>query len=402
MDTPIRQPIQQTEVAASAPADAALSQGKADAPHQQSGARAKPAYRIDFALITLTGNLTRYLLMRPIVEQDPTVAARWYPIRTWIRGDWVQIFPGKLRIYARHQLDSWRLYVRKPADAVVMHAFETYTIYALLRRFVRRKALIIQNPDGGLKGPVPGPRGWLRRLAIEETALFVPWSNFAASKIKQAYPDLPDERFVILHPGIDLTRWQLRPQPPASERFRILFVAGNLMLKGADTLLDAFESSLSDTCELVIATQTVYLPEEVKARILSNPHIRLHLDLTPGSPELIRLYREADVFISPSNSDTSSWVALESLATGLPVIICPQGGIPEIVIHEKTGLHIPPKNPAAIADAVERLRADPAFCQKLGMQGRAHIEEHFDAHKNTGRLLHLIKTLIDAQRQQNT
>ncbi|HLW00785.1 MAG TPA: glycosyltransferase family 4 protein [Ktedonobacterales bacterium] len=397
----IRQPVQQSERSASVDAGTpARSQSQADAARTPSSGRSTPAYRIDFALITLTGNLTRYLLMRPIVEQDPTVSSRWYPIRTWIRGDWVQILPGKLRIYARHQLDSWRLYVRKPADAAVIHAFETYTIYALLRRLLHRKVLIIQNPDGGLKGPVPGPRGWLRQLAIEETALFVPWSDFAANRIKQAYPHLSDDRFVILHPGIDLTRWQMRPQPPTSERFRLLFVAGNLMLKGADTLLEAFETRLSDTCELTIATQTVYLPEEVKARILSNPHIRLHLDLQPGSPELMQLYREADVFILPSNSDTSSWVALESLATGLPVIICPQGGIPEIVIHEETGLHIPPKNPPAIADAVERLRANPEFCKKLGLQGRAHVEEHFDAHKNTEHLLNLIKTLIDAQRQR--
>lgn len=395
----IRQPIQQTDVAASAgAATAAVPDSRVDAARNQPGEHAAPAYRIDFALITQTGNLTRYLLMRPIVEQDRTIRARWYPIRTWVRGDWVRIFPGKLRIYARHLLDSWRFYVRPPADAAVIHAFETYRIYALLRRLLHRKVIIIQNPDGGLPGPVPGLRGWLRRLAIKETALFVPWSAFAAARIKHTYPDVPDDRFLILHPGIDLTRWRMHPQPSAHERFRILFVAGNLMLKGADTLLEAFETRLSDTCELNIATQTGYLPEEVKTRILSNPHIRLHLDLTPGSPELMQLYQEADVFISPTNSDTSSWVALEALASGVPVIICPQGGIPEIVIHEETGLHIPPRNPPAIADAVERLRADPEFCRKLGTQGREHIEAHYDARKNTRRLLELARALIDAQR----
>lgn len=394
----IRQHIQNADAIQPSGAGNSVSADMAAARNQMIG-HTKPVYRIDFALLTITGLLTRYRLTRPLVEQDPTIVSRWYPIRTWVSGDWVHILPGKLRIYARHLLDSWRFYVRSPADAAVIHAFETYYIYALLRRLLHRKVLIVQNPDDYLPGPLPGPRGWLRRLAIEETALFVPWSAFAASLIKDAYPDVPEARIVVLHPGIDLTCWHMRNEKPTSEKFHLLFVGGDLLRKGADTLLEAFESGLSNTCELDIATQSRYLPEDIKARILSNPHIRLHLDLAPGSAELMQLYQNSDVFVLPTNCDSSSLAALEALATGVPVVICPQRGIGEIVIHEKTGLLIPPRSPAAIIATVERLRADPDFCKQLSAQGRARVEEHFDAHKNTRRLLELTKTLIDAQRQ---
>src|SRR5262245_61770859 len=63
--------------------------------------------RVDFALITLTGNLTRYQTVRPLVDAMREVSARWYPIRTWVAGDWTHIFPGLLRIRLRHLLDSW-------------------------------------------------------------------------------------------------------------------------------------------------------------------------------------------------------------------------------------------------------------------------------------------------------
>jgi glycosyltransferase involved in cell wall biosynthesis len=362
------------------------------------GATETSRYRIDFALVLLTGNLTRYLLTRPIVESDPAISARWYPIRTWIRDDPLRFLPGAWRVRGRQFLDTWRLYFRAPADAIVIHAFETYYLYTFLQRLLRRKTIIINNPDGLIAGPEVSSRRlsrWLQDFAVQRTDLFVPWSHWSADQIRKAYPGVSDDRLLILHPGIDLSRWPLRAPAPPSPRFRLLFVAGNLLLKGADTLLDAFDQSLRDTCTLSIATQSGYLPSDVKRRIQNTPHVDLYLDLPPGSAELQRLYRESDAFVSPTNSDTSSWVALEALATGIPVIICPQGGIPDIVHDGETGLLIPPKDPAALVQAVERLRTSPELRAKLITQGRAHVENHFDGDNNTKILLATIKSLID-------
>lgn len=358
-------------------------------------------YRIDFALIVLTGNLTRYKTIRPLVEQDANVISRWYPIRTWLPDDPLRIFPGALRIRLRHALDTWRLVLLPPADAVIMHAFETYTLYSVMRWLLRRKTMLINNPDGGLPAAQPGIRGWHRRVAIRSTALFVPWSRSAAALISMAYPDIPRERICVIHPGINLERWPLRVDPPATDRFRILFVGGDLKRKGARTLLDAFESGPADHCELHIATQSAQPSndfDEYRMRAERNPHIHLHLNLTPNSPELQRLYGESDIFVLPTDQDYSSLVSLEAMATGIPVITTSVGGIPDIVIDGETGLLIPPRDPDALVAAVERLRSDTALRAKLVRQGRAHVEAHFDAHKNTQRLLTLTKALIDVRR----
>lgn len=360
--------------------------------------RVTPRYRIDFALVVLTGNLTRYLLTRPLVEQDRSVVARWYPIRTWVMNDPLRILPGALRIRLRHLLDSWRIYVRPPADAVVFHAFETYYLYALLKKFLRRDTIIVKNPDGTIPGRIGGISGKLRALAVQQTDLFVPWSCWAARHIRDDFPDLPDEQLLVLHPGIDLKRWPLRAPTTPGERFRLLFVGGDLMRKGADTLLDAFEGYLSETCELHVATQAGYLPPAMEDRLRRTLGVTLYLDLQAGSSELQALFRASDAFVLPTNNDSSSWVALEAMAIGVPVIICPQGGIPDIVRDGETGLLIPPKDPAALADAVNRLRTDTALRERLIAQGRAHVEESFDAVKNTQRLLAAIKELIDARR----
>jgi glycosyltransferase involved in cell wall biosynthesis len=368
---------------------------------QSAGDRLARRYRIDFALTVLVGNKMRYLLLRPIVERDRTVRARWYPIRTWFADDPLRCLPGHLRIRLRHVLDSLPLYLKPPSDAVVIHAFETYYAYAILRRLLRRKTIIVNNSDAGLHGLSRlGKR--LTAFAIRETDLFIPWSMWAASEIQRVYPWIPADRFLVLHPGIDIRRWPLRLPKTPGERFQLLFVGGDLLRKGADTLLDAYERHLATTCDLHIATQSGYLayyaPAALRERIDRLPGVTLHLDLEPNSEPLQALYRSCDAFVLPTNGDASPWVALEAMATGLPVIITPVGAIPEIVRDGQTGLLIPGRDPAALAAAVERVQTDATLRTRLIAHGRAHVEEHFDAEKNTQRMLAAIKLLVD-QRQ---
>ncbi len=346
-------------------------------------------YRVDFALIVLTGNITRYKIVRPLVEQDTSVVARWYPIRTWVEDDPLRIFPGPLRLRLRHFLDSWPAYFNSPADAVIMHAFETYYIYVLLQRLFGRRTIVINNPDGRTN------RSRIYSFAFKHTDLFVPWSNWAAKELKKEFPEIPDEKIIVMHPGINLAEWPLRTPHPPGPRFKLLFVGGDFVRKGGNTLLDAFSSHLQDNCELVIATQSGFLPASIRERITQTPHVTLHLDLTANSDNLKQLYRETDCFVMPTKGDSSSWVAIESMATGIPVIISHTGGIPDIIIDGQTGLTVPPDDPIAIANAVRRLQGDPELVHSLIRQGRTHIESNFNAETNTERLLSIVKNLIE-------
>jgi glycosyltransferase involved in cell wall biosynthesis len=53
------------------------------------------------------------------------------------------------------------------------------------------------------------------------------------------------------------------------------------------------------------------------------------------------------------------------------------GGTPEVVEDGVTGLLIPPRDPDALAQGLERLLADPAWARQLGAKARAHVREHF-------------------------
>jgi len=53
------------------------------------------------------------------------------------------------------------------------------------------------------------------------------------------------------------------------------------------------------------------------------------------------------------------------------------GGIPEVIVHEETGLLAPPRDPRALAQAMGRLMANPDYRRELGRRGRNLVVERF-------------------------
>lgn len=90
--------------------------------------------------------------------------------------------------------------------------------------------------------------------------------------------------------------------------------------------------------------------------------------------DLPRLYRAADVFVCPSIYDEPfGMVNVEAAAAGLPVIASAAGGIPEAVIHERTGLLVAPGDASALSDAIRRLVSDHLLRFRLADQARVWV-----------------------------
>lgn len=67
-------------------------------------------------------------------------------------------------------------------------------------------------------------------------------------------------------------------------------------------------------------------------------------------------------------------VPLEAMACGVPVVVAAVGGLQDSVADNLTGLHIPPRDDAALADAVRRLLDDPKLRSRMGQAGRRRVE----------------------------
>jgi glycosyltransferase involved in cell wall biosynthesis len=194
---------------------------------------------------------------------------------------------------------------------------------------------------------------------------------------------------------VDLAEW-CPGSPVGGEHAvpRILFVGSDFARKGGAVLLQAYRWALGDRCELDIVTQG-----DVPT---AGPGVRVHRGLSQDRPLLRRLFLDADLFVLPTLADCMPLAIIEAMACGLPVVATRQAAIPEQVIHDETGLLVPPGDPAALARAVGALVDDPGRRRAFGTAGRARAERLFDGRRNARDLLDLLKRCADRSSRRHS
>jgi glycosyltransferase involved in cell wall biosynthesis len=95
--------------------------------------------------------------------------------------------------------------------------------------------------------------------------------------------------------------------------------------------------------------------------------------------DLDRVYADMDVVALSSRNEGSPVVLIEALAAARPIVATAVGGVPEVVLHEETGLTVAPGDPAALGEAMLRLLRDRSLAERLGQAGRRHVYPRYDA-----------------------
>ncbi len=117
------------------------------------------------------------------------------------------------------------------------------------------------------------------------------------------------------------------------------------------------------------------LRQGVKKRRLTR-HIRF-LGYISYEPELLRLYRESDIFVLPSlTGEGFPQTLFEAMACGVPIIATKVAGIPYLIEDGENGLLINPASPREICEAVDRVTSDPKLRNRLVTNGLATVRNH--------------------------
>ena len=175
-----------------------------------------------------------------------------------------------------------------------------------------------------------------------------------------------------------------RPEPHAiNNKFKILFVGRHIERKGICYLIEAAKYLPRDKFEIRIVG-VGDLTEQLKqqaAAVNEGAEIIFTGKLSPE--DLANEYKTANVFTLPAivdhKGDTEGLgvVLIEAMELGLPIVASNVGGIPDVVVDGESGILVPEKDPAALADAFKRLEADPTLIQKLLAGARNRIDKCF-------------------------
>jgi sugar transferase (PEP-CTERM/EpsH1 system associated) len=185
-------------------------------------------------------------------------------------------------------------------------------------------------------------------------------------------------RIRTLWNGIDLTRFR----PAIPEGSGPIVAVGRLSPeKDFMTLVRAAAIAVrrDPSFRLDIAGDGVSMPE-IKS-FISESGLDGAMRLLGQIRDIPSLLSSASAFTLASLTEGVSLTILEAMAAGLPVVATRVGGNPEVVVHEQTGLLVPPSEPEALAAALLKLWHDPAERRVMGVAGRARVEAHFDVRK---------------------
>ena len=233
---------------------------------------------------------------------------------------------------------------------------------------------------------------------ISDAAAVVTVSDFNERYLRERYGDAA-HTLVRIYNGIDLEAFT--PSRPDDRPPLVVGVGRLVEKKGFHHLVDAV-ALLRDRGRPIRLELVGGGAEEqaLRARVASldlEDRVTFHGPLTQA--ETRERMRSAAVLAAPcvvgvdGNRDGLPTVILESLALGTPVVATPVTGIPEAVVDGRTGLLVSEGDTAALADALDRLVEDADLRCRLADQGRRHVEERFDARKNTRQLREVLGNL---------
>ncbi len=251
------------------------------------------------------------------------------------------------------------------------------------------------------------------RLAFRRAAAVVAISQVS----RQALLDVgvPEGKIRVIHNGIDVERFR-----PAGETERravraelglrdgafVVVLPGRLTPEKGQTELLRAVALLRDRGEDVVA---VLLGADNPGRWGGHRAVLEALRDELGIAERVRFLGHrpdvpavlgaADVVAVPSHREPFGLVVIEAMACGRAVVGTAAGAIPDIVDDGETGLLVPPEDPAALAGALARLRADAGLRERLAAAAREAAVRRFSEERMVTELTALYEELAAVSRR---
>jgi len=214
---------------------------------------------------------------------------------------------------------------------------------------------------------------------------------------------MPGEKIEVVYSGTDTRRFDptrvtgdgVRRELGLAPGAPLVTQIGVRETKGNDDVIRAFvpvHAARPDARLLMVGAR----PEKLAPleALVASLGVAPAVTIWPYRDDIPEILAASDVCVDASPVGLGITGALrESLAMEVPVVAVAVMGNPELVLPERTGLLVPPHDPAALGGAVLRLLAAPEWARGLGRAGRAWVEDRFSTEGKLRRLEALYRRL---------
>jgi glycosyltransferase involved in cell wall biosynthesis len=195
---------------------------------------------------------------------------------------------------------------------------------------------------------------------------------------------VPEDRTVTVHEGIDVDHVASIPLVDVHQAFFLPHgapVVGNIAAlvphKGQRHLIEAAHivvQKLPDVRFVILGEGEL---RDALERLVKEYRLEKHVLLPGFRTDVLGCLKSFDLFVMSSITEGLGTSLLDAMACSRPIVATEAGGIPEVVQNGVTGVLVPPRDHAAMADAIVALINDKARRQAMGEAGFARVNETF-------------------------
>ncbi len=269
------------------------------------------------------------------------------------------------------------------------HFASTPALFAA-EAFPIRLSATIHGPD-----EFNDPIGFVLSKKVAACRLVVAISSYGRSQLMRFSQYRDWHKIAVVRLGVDPAEFSPTPRAPRGESPFTIICVGRLAPAKAQYIL------LEACAEVIRRGHPILLrlvgdgPDRAGLEEAARPlgsHVIFHGPLSHD--RVLELYRDADAFALASFAEGVPVVLMEAMAMEIPCIATAITGIPELIQNEREGLLVPPSDPLALADAIERLIQDPALAHRLARAGREMVLHEYDLTANIRTLREVLSRIV--------
>ena len=224
-------------------------------------------------------------------------------------------------------------------------------------------------------------------------------SHFIKTVLEKDLSNL--DRIKVVHSGIDLEKFSFKQFGILRKEFNIdpsIKIIANVAAiaphKDYFTFVDTAEILLKKELPLIFLMIGADGGEQEKIKTyIQQKGLTKKILFTGFRKDIPQILPEIDCLLFTSKTEGLGTSLLDTIACRIPIVATQAGGIPEIIIHQKTGLLAPVKDALALAKQVELLLANKVLQNTLSENALHHLQ-HFSKEKMAVKTLQIYQSLI--------